>query len=486
MEEDRALTEQPVDAPSPILDGALIPHEETSFSLNNGQTICVLVFFLVELYELIIIAPTAALIEVFICWQYFEKVDLAVISRGRGINSAMCKNNYVQSELATVLGWKAVFDSIPVFILSFLLEPCLARFGSSKLLVASLIGLIGSTIWFTFICAYPETYPIKLVWASSIFLFCGGGLSQVAAVTHLVGSELAGDANTSLIFHVLNVAYMVDELLAPGLASFAMQTSLFLPIIIGICSLLMAIATVTRLPIIGLAAPVGHLEQPNVAAVDTSRIIAALKNNRIYRDWEYVQQSWNRNLIATLPIFFFGMFRPAALRVYLQYTSIRLKYTLSAAAAITSGVSAVNLVLFVSVPLIWAWMGGNANRASRPEIDIRIVRYTLFLTCVGCIMIAWAENISTLVTGSILFVTSVGTRPSLLSLGIFLIGSDRKPHLFEILQIVENTSMVLSDFILQGALRLALEQSRLWLGLPFLVMFSFNFIAYLFSIAIKI
>jgi len=69
---------------------------------------CVALYFFMEIFDFIIIAPLTQLFEEVICRQYYEEHVLQFFADHRD-----CKIAPIQSELAIVRGWKGFFDALP-------------------------------------------------------------------------------------------------------------------------------------------------------------------------------------------------------------------------------------------------------------------------------------------------------------------------------------------------------------------------------------
>ena len=83
------------------------------FHISHVFLSCLLLYFLVEMYDMITIAPLVALFEQSICRSYYEIHDPSSIRPGGSVAEHLCKIDSIQEELAIVRGWKLAFDTIP-------------------------------------------------------------------------------------------------------------------------------------------------------------------------------------------------------------------------------------------------------------------------------------------------------------------------------------------------------------------------------------
>lgn len=71
------------------------------------------IHFLLAYCELILVAPLIKLFEQSLCITYYDVHDPGVIGPGGGIPELLCKIQEIQAPLATIRGWKSLFDTIP-------------------------------------------------------------------------------------------------------------------------------------------------------------------------------------------------------------------------------------------------------------------------------------------------------------------------------------------------------------------------------------
>lgn len=71
------------------------------------------IHFLLAFCELILVAPLIKLFEQSLCISYYGAHDPSVLGPGGDVPEALCKIQAVQAPLATIRGWKSMFDTIP-------------------------------------------------------------------------------------------------------------------------------------------------------------------------------------------------------------------------------------------------------------------------------------------------------------------------------------------------------------------------------------
>ncbi|RAL63946.1 hypothetical protein DID88_003134 [Monilinia fructigena] len=91
----------------------------------------------------------------------------------------MCKIPEIQGPLATIRGWKSFGDTLPVLLVAIPIGSLGDSYGRRKIMALSLIG-VGLSLVETFVvCAFPETFDLRWVWLSSVFLLCEGAYIPV-------------------------------------------------------------------------------------------------------------------------------------------------------------------------------------------------------------------------------------------------------------------------------------------------------------------
>ena len=87
--------------------------DRQSFTLFHPVACCLVLYFLVEMYDMISTTPLTAVLEQTLCREYYKKNDPSLIAPGDFMNERLCKLDSVQSELAIVRGWSLAFDALP-------------------------------------------------------------------------------------------------------------------------------------------------------------------------------------------------------------------------------------------------------------------------------------------------------------------------------------------------------------------------------------
>lgn len=87
-------------------DRANLPKETLSPSLDKIVLYFMVIHFLLAFCEIILVAPLIKLFENSLCLTYYN-------FPADGVEEALCKIPEIQRPLATIRGWKSMFDTIP-------------------------------------------------------------------------------------------------------------------------------------------------------------------------------------------------------------------------------------------------------------------------------------------------------------------------------------------------------------------------------------
>lgn len=79
-------------------------------SLKAG---CILLNFLIEMFDMIVTVPQLALLEGSLCSSYYATRDLNAADLPVHVTGQSCKIEPIQKELAILRGWKAFLDAVP-------------------------------------------------------------------------------------------------------------------------------------------------------------------------------------------------------------------------------------------------------------------------------------------------------------------------------------------------------------------------------------
>lgn len=159
-------------------EGSPPPPKTTSKTILYFMTI----HFLLAFTEIILVAPLIRLFENSLCLRHYG-------FPAGGVEEGLCKIPEVQRPLATIRGWKSMFDTLPVLLVAIPIGRMGDQHGRRKIMIAALVGVAGSLSWIGVVCGFPRLFRLELVWLSSFLLLCGGGLNSASAFMWAMASD---------------------------------------------------------------------------------------------------------------------------------------------------------------------------------------------------------------------------------------------------------------------------------------------------------
>jgi MFS family permease len=125
-----------------------VVQENASIQWHSLASLAVIIlFYLFSSYMLVI--PIFRLCENAICRQHYHKRDGKWDS---DMDEGQCKIPEIQSNLATLIGWKVAFDALPGLLTAVWYGDLADRYGRKSVLIAALLGEFTSWVWSFLVC----------------------------------------------------------------------------------------------------------------------------------------------------------------------------------------------------------------------------------------------------------------------------------------------------------------------------------------------
>ncbi|KAK0119437.1 hypothetical protein ONS95_010886 [Cadophora gregata] len=332
----------------------------------------------------------------------------------------------------------------------------------------ALIGVAGSLTEIFIVCAFPQKFPLQLVWFSSAMLLLGGGLNSASAFMWAMASESIPSEKRSHAFYYIFSAFYVAELISSFVASITLDISPWIPCGLAMGAVVLCLILLVVMPDPGKSANSDQIRpkpgddlgesicSPTASSSSTSArgLISALSH---------------RNIRLTIPVFLVGIFRYAMLNILIQYASMRFGLKISTGATFYTETAVVNIVLFL---FLVPQLTGHVRRkySIQPSvIDLFLVRTSVTLMCIGCLAIGLAQSSSLLPIGVFIFAAGFGSRVSALSLVSYWISDDAKATFYAAIVVLESLGHAVGDPSIQQIFAASLRLSPFWMAMPFFV-----------------
>lgn len=264
------------------------------------------------------------------------------------------------------------------------------KYGQRAVLWMNLVPRIFMLSWAVFVGHFDMSIPTRAIIAGP-FLSALGGDCVFNSITYALASSLTDDyVRRATYFGWMGSISYVVALLGPALASATMTLVLWLPFLLGIILLLLAVPMISLLPDhpgLGASDPSATLadeqSRPLISSpllkaqsTETTAFQAIIKRARTLKS---MVASHPRNLILLFISFFLTSLASSDTKLLPQYISKRYEWTFAAAGYLISGKAVVNFVLLtVIVPsLLKSRHASGSTVSSSRSSDQANQRYAL-------------------------------------------------------------------------------------------------------------
>ncbi|KXJ89329.1 hypothetical protein Micbo1qcDRAFT_235174 [Microdochium bolleyi] len=237
-----------MDSPTPASSAHRRPRTASRAAL---LALLLLVQLATSLYQL----PLNRLIERRLCDEFYRDGRSGTGGSGRvssaagEIDETLCKVDAVQQQLAWILGAMETAWIVGDFIMAIPLGFAAEALGQRAVLWLNLVPRIFMLAWAPIIgLGFGESLPITAIIAAPFLSFLGGDCVFSSITYSLAAGSTDDYVSRATLFGYMSSITYVTNLLGPGLASATMSGVLWLPFVIGICLLLLAIPTTALLP----------------------------------------------------------------------------------------------------------------------------------------------------------------------------------------------------------------------------------------------
>lgn len=159
----------------------LIARRSTRFTLRRSLT-CLILNLCIEMFDMLILVPTVAVLEMALCHNHSSINSAAIISLSGTVETKLCKTKAVQQQLMLFRSWKAFFDALSSNIavlqvpqMSLTYKVILAaiplgyiadKLGRKEVLASSIFGSLAGTLWTLLVCMLPSHHHFS--WSNPV------------------------------------------------------------------------------------------------------------------------------------------------------------------------------------------------------------------------------------------------------------------------------------------------------------------------------
>jgi MFS family permease len=363
-------------------------HENTSKSSYSLQQATALVLLVVaqNVAVRLMNLPLNRLIESKYCYSYYSHHDPSTIPQHGDIPESLCKILEVQQHLAQLQG---IIETIHIacdFVVTLPLAFLAKTIGLRSILIFNLVSLF--LMWSAIVSVgLFKTLPVEYMAIAPLITIIGGGdcvfsSTIAAAIAHITPNT---QIRTNLFAYTGSVNY-VAILTGPALGAATMSLNIWLPFIIGLGLLVVAIPLTYYLP--GAPSDEGTTAEQSPLMPRQANPSAS------------TPPLFTLSFILLLLIFFLASFSSSNSPLLPMYISTRYQLSLAHAGYLLSAKALVNILLLtVIVPGSISYFQGTEPT----KTNISGTQISMGISVLGAVLIAIATNLASLIPGLIIY-----------------------------------------------------------------------------------
>ncbi|KAI0114551.1 major facilitator superfamily transporter [Hypoxylon sp. NC0597] len=441
-------------------DGASVPLPESRRLPRPKLAIVALLalILLTSLSESLYRLPLNRVIEKRLCREYYRTHGPSITHNGGTIDEKYCKLDAIQQSLAWYVGIMETLWIVGDFIMTIPLGFVAEKYGRRTVLWLNLVPRIFLLSWASVVGYFEDALPLKAIVAGPTLSVLGGNCVLNSIIYALAASLTDDNVIRATYFSWTNAVSYVVTFVGPGLAGATMSLNLFLPFLIGICLLLLAVPTVSLVEDPARKPPASEDEQrqplissPTLKA-QTSRASILKPIIERFHTLHSIVRSHPRNLTLLLISFFLTALASSDTSLLAQYISKRYHWEFASAGYLLSAKAVINFTLLTFViPGILRTRGsqGPSRSPSLSDRDnVRYARICLVISVLGALAISVAATAWLLFPSLLLY--SLGSALPVFTLGLLKSPSvspkdndrpanspDPEAHIFSIVMMVK-------------------------------------------------
>ena len=408
------------------------------------------------------------LFEQAICNRYYDSHDQATLSNifsNGNVDESHCKIPPVQDELAALVGLKFTFDALPGLITALLYGAIADRFGRRLVLALCCTGTLCSLLWILFVCYADElNIPVKLVWASSLFLLLGGSQRVAKGMNFTIIADTTNKTYRTRFMYLLAGIPHLTTLIAPPVSGILMRVRIWVPFAVAIGSLALSLVLLFFMPESLNSASTNKQQDhdPLLGPGDTFNNDRDEEEENTSHSLPSAEQlprgihdrlpapapskkEWWRDIATLLQMpglpFCYILFflKPVAMisKAYVyQYASYNFDWGLSQTTWLRfAQAGGSSLATVMVLPLLSSVLNRRGLRAQ--QLDINVIRISLLIAAIGFLMLQFSFQGWMLLVALFICGLSEGEEPALQGLATSLIDPAYHARLFTSVAVVE-------------------------------------------------
>ncbi|GAB1317458.1 hypothetical protein MFIFM68171_07668 [Madurella fahalii] len=445
-----------------------------------------------SLYQL----PVSRVVEGRLCRDHYQAHDPSALRPDGSVPEELCKVDDVQQRLGRIQGVMETLWVAGDFLMTIPLVSLADHYGHRFVLCLNLIPRVFLLGW-TFVVGYfHQALPVDAILVAPSLSFLGGDCVFNSIVYALVAELTDDHVLRATFFGYVNAVSSIFSLqLGPALTSATMSTLLWLPLWLGIITLLLAVPVISTLALTAHRKPAsGDGEDADDAPLLPSstghRPRAGLRSTTAsrFRTMLALLSNPSRNLVLLLACFFLASLASSDTKLLTLYISKRYRWKFSSVGYLLSVKAVFNFFLLsVVIPRVLRWRQSRARAPPPPQThdtremaadrdNITHARVCLVFSVLGAAAIALSPTIWVLVLSLLLYALGIALPMftySLLrspSMALHRDGEEAPgpgTHLFSVVMLVRTVGTLLGAMLMPTLWVLGLGVGGMALGMPY-------------------
>ncbi|OOF99389.1 hypothetical protein ASPCADRAFT_393265 [Aspergillus carbonarius ITEM 5010] len=445
--------------------------------------------------------PVTRIYESIACREYYAQYDPTQIGADGEVREELCKVKAVQQDLAAVKGYMEFFDGILSALLAIPYGLLADRRGRKSTICLSIPGFALNCIMQLVVMWFPNVFPLRTVWASSLAWLFGGGPVVAFAIIWTMMSDVSTEEER------FGVASMGADFASSAASSWMMSLDPWLPLLLGwglaVIGMFFALSLPETMPtnpsqptwkqtsMEMSQVPSGSAEYKDIPSKEQEREVfsdeetiqsgeAAFTTNTTKRPFfamvkhrfraymaPYSFILRNKQIMLLLTAFLVYRLSRGSSWFLVQYISTRFKWSLAEANFLMSFKPALTIPLFL---FILPAISRQLLKTMKPtQKDLQLMRISIGLLAVGTLGIGLSSSIAVLIPSLLVQTSGSGFVFLTRALITTLVHRDETARLFTIIEVLQSVGNVIASLSITTVFQIGLEIGGPWIGLAWMM-----------------
>ncbi|KAI1478669.1 MFS general substrate transporter [Daldinia eschscholtzii] len=408
--------------------------------------------------------PMTRIYEDILCHYYYGKSPTS----GGPIDEALCKRDAIQSELAYLFAFLEALNAGIGCLVALLWGIVADRIGRKPVYATAAVGMILHVLFIMIVGYFPDTFPTRWIWISSVAHVLGGP-PVIGACTYSIVSDIAPESSRSIAFMRVHVASLAGNLVSPALASAMISSTGPWPAM-WLTTMLWALTAV----LITILPETFHRPLHSDETGPTTTI-----STRVLRGFAQLKDTFSiiRTVSVVLVLCICLLSMPVVmctLQFMVQYISKHYHIPLAKTGYIQSvfGIAHIVVVLLIAPGVSRLVVQPTTPRflrvANEKGRDLILARWSYFIYAVGSFILGVSPSLPLFITGLIIMSLGSGSASFIKSIATSHTDVEHRSRLFSIMALLDIGSNIWATPALAGLFTLGMRLGGVWVGLPYL------------------